>query len=72
MSAIARYFNSKNLSVSGYDKVKSDLCVELETEGISIHYNENVENIPNLVKENKNECLIVYTPAISNSHFQYQ
>ena len=60
------------MSVSGYDKVKSDLCVELETEGISIHYNEDVENIPNLVKENKNECLIVYTPAISNSHFQYQ
>ena len=72
MSAIARYFNSKNVSVSGYDKVKSDLCVELETEGISIHYNEDVENIPNLVKENKNESLIVYTPAISKNHFQYQ
>ena len=30
------------------------------------------KNIPNLVKQNKNESLIVYTPAIPNDHFQYQ
>ena len=39
MSAIARYFHSKGVSVSGYDKTHSDLTKELGASGISIHYN---------------------------------
>ena len=36
MSALARYFKAKGKIVSGYDKVKSDLCIELENEDIEI------------------------------------
>ena len=50
----------------GYDAVKSDLCQELEKEGVNIHYDNNIFSIPKelkLLKENK--LLVIYTPAIS-------
>ena len=62
MSAIARYFHSKDVSVSGYDKTPSDLTKELEASGISIHYNEDVNAIP------KEVDFVVYTPAIPDDH----
>ena len=43
MSALARYFLSKGISVSGYDKTLTVLTKALENEGIPIHYEENVE-----------------------------
>ena len=46
MSALARYFNSKSVKVCGYDKTSTVLTQELESEGINIHYNENVELSP--------------------------
>ena len=42
MSALARYFNARGKDVYGYDKCKSVLCRELESEGISIHYDNGV------------------------------
>ena len=51
MSALARYFNAKGINVCGYDKVESDLCKELESEGINIHYRVGVDNIPSPIKE---------------------
>ncbi len=33
MSAIARYFQAKGVEVSGYDKTKTDLTIQLEAEG---------------------------------------
>jgi UDP-N-acetylmuramate--alanine ligase len=62
MSAIARYFNSRNISVSGYDRTHTDLTMELEKEGISIHYSEDVNTIP------KEVDLVVYTPAVPKEH----
>ena len=63
MSALARYFNAKGKNVSGYDQVKSDLCKELELEGITIHYSAGVDNIPHPIKDaDCNEILIIYTP----------
>lgn len=62
MSAIARYFHSKGVKVSGYDKTPSDLTRELEASGILIHYNENVEAIP------KDVDFVVYTPAVPEDH----
>ncbi|MFL5810140.1 MAG: Mur ligase domain-containing protein, partial [Flavisolibacter sp.] len=58
MSAIARYFHSRGTKVSGYDKTSTELTRELETEGIAIHYTEDVESIP------KDVDLVVYTPAV--------
>ena len=52
MSALARYFNAKGKNVCGYDKVQSTLCKQLENEGIKIHYNDGVENIPQIIQSN--------------------
>lgn len=62
MSAIARYFHSKGVKVSGYDKTNTALTAELEKQGIEIHYKEDVSLIP------KNVDLVVYTPAIPKAH----
>ena len=67
MSAIARYFLKKGLTVAGYDKTPSELTHELEKEGMLIHYEENVELIPSACKDAKN-TLVIYTPAIPATH----
>ncbi len=67
MSAIARYFLSKKLVVAGYDKTPSNLTHELEKEGMLIHYEENVDLIPEACKDAKT-TLVVYTPAIPAEH----
>ncbi len=67
MSAIARYFLKKGLVVAGYDKTPSDLTRQLEKEGMLIHYDENIEEIPHICKQ-KESCLVIYTPAIPADH----
>lgn len=67
MSAIARYFIHRGLVVAGYDKTPSDLTRQLEKEGALIHYEENVDAIPDACKDS-NHCLVVYTPAIPAEH----
>lgn len=67
MSAIARYFMKKGKNVAGYDKTPSNLTRQLEQEGMDIHYDENVDSIPEACK-NKENTLVVYTPAIPESH----
>ena len=67
MSAIARYFLKKGLVVAGYDKTPSDLTRQLEKEGMLIHYEENIEEIPHICKQ-KESCLVIYTPAIPADH----
>lgn len=67
MSAIARYFIKKGLVVAGYDKTPSDLTKRLETEGMLIHYEESVDEIPHECKK-KESCLVIYTPAIPAEH----
>ena len=67
MSAIARYFLKKGLVVAGYDKTPSELTRQLEKEGMLIHYEENVEEIPHACKQ-KASCLVIYTPAIPEEH----
>ncbi len=62
MSALARYFHSKNVAVSGYDKTQTPLTQTLEESGISIYYNEDVNLIP------KDVDIVVYTPAIPANH----
>ena len=62
MSAIARFFDSIGVKVSGYDKTETALTKELQKNGIDVHYKENVELIP------KNVELVVYTPAVPNDH----
>lgn len=67
MSAIARYFRQKGLVVGGYDKTPSDLTRRLEEEGIRLHYEEDVDQIPEECKR-KESTLVIYTPAIPATH----
>lgn len=67
MSAIARYFLHQGMVVGGYDRTPSDLTRKLEEEGASIHYEENIEMIPQACKD-KDETLVIYTPAIPAEH----
>ena len=67
MSAIARYYNHIGCNVAGYDRVSTVLTKELESEGISIHYEDALEAIPALFLS-KEDTLVIYTPAIPSSH----
>ena len=60
MSALARYYKFKGFEVAGYDRTPSELTAQLEKEGISVHY----EDRPDLVPADKEDTLVVYTPAI--------
>ena len=62
MSAIAKFFHSGGVKVSGYDKTATALTKKLEASGIAVHYEENVDLIPRKVD------LVVYTPAIPEEH----
>ncbi|GAB6982809.1 UDP-N-acetylmuramate--L-alanine ligase [Prevotella dentasini] len=67
MSALARYFLHKGAVVAGYDKTPSALTRQLEKEGVSIHYEENEELIPEACRDSRS-TLVVYTPAVPASH----
>ncbi len=60
MSALARYYKFKGYLVAGYDRTPSDLTFALEREGIDVHY----QDLPDQLPADKNETLVVYTPAI--------
>jgi len=62
MSALARYFNEKGIAVSGYDKTETPLTTQLISEGIAVHFEDNVELIDKAAK------LVVYTPAVPKDH----
>lgn len=71
MSAIARYFLHRGLVVAGYDKTPSELTRRLEKEGMLIHYEENLAEVPHACKR-KESCLVIYTPAIPEDHKELQ
>lgn len=71
MSAIARWFLHSGLNVSGYDKTSTVLTQELEREGMRVHYEDDVRNIPGEVMIGKDNTLIVYTPAIPKDHKEH-
>ncbi len=63
MSALARWFVARGKNVAGYDLRESPLTKVLISEGIDIHYEDDISLIPNNFKGQAN-TLIVYTPAI--------
>jgi UDP-N-acetylmuramate--alanine ligase len=73
MSALARFFNHYNKSVAGYDKTSTSLSRQLEEEGISCHYEEDVKKLESILSGYKpEEVLVVYTPAVPKEHPEYQ
>lgn len=67
MSAIARYFLHLGVKVAGYDKTPTALTEKLEEEGMSLHYDEDVDKIPSECR-NPESTLVIYTPAIPANH----
>ena len=67
MSALARYFLHMGRVVAGYDRTPTPLTRELVQEGIPIHYDEDVEAIPEACKDAQS-CLVIYTPAVPETH----
>jgi len=71
MSALARWFLKKGLNVSGYDRTSTTLTSELQREGMAIHFEDGVENIPKEVRQQKDKTLVIFTPAIPKNHLEY-
>ncbi len=67
MSGLAQYFKLAGYNVAGYDRVKSELCDMLENIGVNIHYEENINLIPEIYK-NPDYTIVVFTPAIPGEH----
>lgn len=67
MSALERYFLSRGMVVAGYDRTSSELTSHLIEEGAQIHFEENVELIPQACKD-PSTTMVVYTPAIPATH----
>lgn len=71
MSAIARYYLQRGLTVAGYDRVPTPLTRELEHEGALIHYEERVDLIPEACLD-ETSTLVIYTPAVPAEHAELQ
>ncbi|MBN2173243.1 MAG: UDP-N-acetylmuramate--L-alanine ligase [Bacteroidales bacterium] len=61
MSALARYFKLLGKIVSGYDRTQTELTDQLQAEGIEIHFEDNLNLIPENIE------LVIVTPAIPKS-----
>ncbi len=70
MSALARYFVTKDYQVYGYDRQSSPITKSLEDIGVQIVYDDDTISLSKL---DVDTTLVVYTPAIPRNHniFQY-
>lgn len=69
MSALARYFQYIGKNVAGYDKTETQLTDELQALGLTIHFEDNINQIPkDFYSEN---TLVVVTPAVPASHSEW-
>ncbi|MEM9679917.1 MAG: UDP-N-acetylmuramate--L-alanine ligase [Bacteroidota bacterium] len=69
MSALARYFVAKGKTVAGYDKTQTHITDTLEELGVPVHFEDEISNIPDDYL-NRTQAIVVYTPAIPQSHKQ--
>ncbi len=56
--------------VCGYDKTSSSLTLDLEKEGIPVHYKDDLQNIPG--PEEKDTTVVIYTPAVPNDFAEFR
>ncbi|MDX2136307.1 MAG: UDP-N-acetylmuramate--L-alanine ligase [Saprospiraceae bacterium] len=66
MSALARYHQRRGATIYGYDRTETPLTRALASEGMHIHYTDDVHLIPDQVD------MVVYTPAVPASHSELQ
>ncbi len=62
MSALARWFYAHDYKVAGYDRTATALTSQLKEEGIDVHFEDDIKNIPS--DFNSSDTLVVYTPAV--------
>jgi UDP-N-acetylmuramate--alanine ligase len=70
MSALARYFIANGKKVAGYDRTSTGLTDELSKQGIKIHFDDDIKNIPENYLNPAN-TLIIRTPAVPEDHSEY-
>ena len=58
MSALVRYFLNEGKFVGGYDRTPSPLTEKLIEEGAVLHFEENVELIPEECKNPENTLVV--------------
>lgn len=68
MSALARWFNAQAIQVFGYDQTATSLTDQLIQEGIQVHFDDQVAAIPEIIRDRKDQTLVIYTPAIPNQN----
>ncbi len=66
MSALARYFKFTGRNVAGYDRTPTALTGAMQKEGIDIHFEDDIRNIPK--SWDPAETLAVFTPALPDEH----
>jgi len=66
MSALARYFKYTGRNVAGYDRTQTALTDTLQEEGIDVHFEDDIKNIPG--NWNPANTIAVYTPALPDDH----
>lgn len=62
MSALARYYLSQEVRVSGYDKTPSKITEQLQAEGAAIHFTDDTDLLDTQAD------LVIYTPAVPAGH----
>lgn len=72
MSALARWFNVNGFVVAGYDRTPTTLTDTLEQEGITVCFDDAVDQVPTPFLAHPADTLIVYTPAIPAGHRQME
>ena len=70
MSALARYFMHEGYRVAGYDRTATPLTRQLEAEGAEVHYDDNVDLIPEAMRH-ADDTLVILTPAIPADHSEW-
>ena len=70
MSALARYYHSRGYRVSGYDHTPSPLTHELEKEGLTVSYKDDVEALQ-ATGIDPRHTLVIRTPAVPEDTMIY-
>lgn len=66
MSALARYFKFTGRNVAGYDRTPTALTNAMQAEGIAVHFEDDIRNIPS--NWDPASTLAVFTPALPEEH----
>lgn len=72
MSALARYFKAQGKEVSGYDKTPTPLTDKMTSEGIGIHFEDDISFFQlQADRYPLPAILVIYTPAIPMHHSEF-